>query len=205
MSDMWHWENHHKFISEKKGEGTFSLFRNRPRQINEFSFLNDSQSSNLGGKSNIINSFNQPPTLGSNHSNSSICCGGCPSTSNDLSVPHKDFNLNIEFVSFKEDVPIKTSPSAKYFLCPTIHNTSTCDRDTPCSLPPSSDELSPQEKKRWGGCPWWNWKYPNPRELFPPVIIFSFAWRQLFKSYFSWYITNAFILERAIKTSSSIE
>lgn len=99
------------WVEEHKGEDTFnffSLFRNLPYQSNDFPFLNDSQSTNLGGKSNTINSFNQSPTLGNNHSNddkySFLCHDKFLSTSYDLSVPHEYFNSDIESTSVKEDV-----------------------------------------------------------------------------------------------------
>ena len=110
-----------------------------------FPFLNDSH---LGGKSSTIHSFNQPSALGGSHPNDdnsiSICHDERPSKSCDLLVSHEYFNLDLEFASVKEDVPIETSPSPHVPLCPTIQNTSTCNKDTPCSLSYSSNELSPR-------------------------------------------------------------
>lgn len=123
------------------------MFQNCIHQNNEFPFLNNSQSSNLSGKYSTINSFNQPPALGGSQPNDynsiSVCHNECPSTSCDLLVSHEYFNLDLEFFSVKEYVPIETSPSPLFPLCPTIHNTSSCNKDTPCSFASSSDELSP--------------------------------------------------------------
>lgn len=91
-------------------------------QNNELPILNDSQSSNLGGTS----------------------CDERPSTSCDLSFSHDNSNPYLECVPVKEDINIETSSSPHFSVCPTIHNTSTCIRDTPCSLNSSSDDISSQ-------------------------------------------------------------
>jgi len=106
--------------------------------------LNDSQFDNLSGTSCTINSFDQPLILGNHHSHASICHDECPSTSCDLPFSHEYSNSELEHASVKEDICIETSPSPHFPLCPTIHNASTCGRDTPCSFFSPFDELSPQ-------------------------------------------------------------
>ena len=63
--------------------------------------MNDSQSTNLGGKSNIINSFNQPPALGSDHSSDDnsiyVCRDESPSTSYHLLVSHEDITFDPKY------------------------------------------------------------------------------------------------------------
>ena len=128
--------NHITPVEEQKGEDTInypSLIKNCLHQNNGLAFSNNSQYDNLDETSYIINSFDQPPVLGSHHSHASICHDKCPSTSCDL-----DFPL------VKEYFHIETSSSPHFPTCPTIQNTSTCIRDTPFSLTSSSDDLSPQ-------------------------------------------------------------
>lgn len=143
--------SHNTQVEEHQGEDSSnisSLFQNLPCQNNEFPFLNDSQSTNLSGKANTINSFNKPPTLGIDHSNDDdsidVCHDEFPSTSYDLSISHEYFNLDLESGYVKEYFHIETSFSPHYPLCPIVCNKYTCDRDNPCSLVSSSNELSPQ-------------------------------------------------------------
>jgi len=70
----------------------------------------------------------------------------CPGVSTNLLVSHEDFNLDPESDSVK-GVLIETSSSSRYPLCTTICDTSTCDKDTPCYLSSSSNELSSQLKQ----------------------------------------------------------
>ena len=110
----------------------------------ELPFLNDYQSVNLGGTSRAINSFDQPLLLGSHHSHASLCYDKCPSTSGDLPFYHGNYNSDLECSPVKEEVHIETSSSPHLPVCPTIHNVSTCVKDTPHSLVSSSNELSPE-------------------------------------------------------------
>lgn len=100
--------------------------------------------SNLGGTSCTINSFDQPPILSGHHSHASICHEKCPSTSCYLIFSHEISNSDLECANVKEYIHIETFSSPHLPICPTIHDTYTCGRDTQCSLASPSDELSPR-------------------------------------------------------------
>lgn len=131
---------------EQEGEGTInssSMFQNGSHQNIDLPFLIDSKSMNLGETSRTTNSLNQPLVLGCHHSHAFVCSDEFPITLLDLFFSHVHSNLDLECMSVKVDIHIKTSFALHFPMCPTIRNTSTCGRDTHCSLSSSFNELSP--------------------------------------------------------------
>lgn len=107
--------------------------------------MDDFQYGNLGNESNVINYFYQSVALGNNHSDENdfvdVCVDECLSAPSYLSVSHEYFNLDLESDLFKDDVHIETSSSSHYPLRSVVCDASTYDKDTPCSLGSSSDDL----------------------------------------------------------------
>jgi len=124
-------------IEKKDSEETINS-----TQSIELPFLIDPCSMNLGEKSCTINSFDQPPFSGCHQSHISVCCDECLSTSYDLFPSHEHFKLDLECTLVEVDIHIEASYAPHFPVCPSIHNTSTCIRDTLHSIASSSYMLS---------------------------------------------------------------